>query len=195
HMLRTVDDCLAIRDALNVVVSGGGRVVVVGAGFIGSEVAATAHGLGASVTVLEALGTPLVRALGEEMGAACAELHHDHGVDLRTGVGVSGFLGHDRVEGVLLADGSVVDTDLVVVGVGVRPATDWLESSGLDLRDGVVCDSRCFAAPGIVAAGDVARWPNELFGVEMRLEHWTNAAEQGMAAARALLLGPEAAET
>src|SRR5438046_768724 len=188
HLLRTLDDCLAIKAGVDAVVARGGRAVVVGAGFIGSEVAATARGLGASVTVLEALATPLSKALGEELGAACAELHHDHDVDLRTGVGVSGFLGRDHVEGVLLADGSVVEAELVVVGVGVRPATDWLESSGLELRDGVVCDSTCRAAPGIVAAGDVARWPNPLFDVEMRLEHWTNAAEQGIAAARTLLV-------
>src|SRR5207237_5126537 len=104
HLLRTVDDCLAIKARLDTIVDRGGRVVVVGAGFIGSEVAATACSRGASVTVLEALATPLSKALGEDMGAACAELHHDHGVDLRTGTGVSGFMGRDHVEAVLLAD-------------------------------------------------------------------------------------------
>ena len=194
HLLRTLDDCLAIRAGLERVVTQSGRVVVVGAGFIGSEVAATCHKAGAQVTVLEALATPLSRALGEQMGAACAALHYDNDVDLRTGAGVSGFRGQHRVEGVLLDDGTTVDADLVVVGVGVAPNTTWLESSGLTLHNGVVCDSTGHAAPGVVAAGDVARWYNPLFQTDMRLEHWTNAAEGGIAAARALLAGPERAE-
>jgi NADPH-dependent 2,4-dienoyl-CoA reductase/sulfur reductase-like enzyme len=194
HLLRTIDDCLAIRAGLDSVVAAGGRVVVVGAGFIGSEVAATSHTAGAQVTVLEALATPLTKALGEQMGAACAALHYDNGVDLRLGTGVSGFHGQHRVEGVLLHDGTTVEADLVVVGVGVAPNTAWLESSGLKLHDGVVCDATGHAAPGVVAAGDVARWHNTLFDTEMRVEHWTNAAEGGIAAARALLAGPEQAE-
>lgn len=186
HVLRTIDDCLAIRADLD---AGPRRVVVVGAGFIGSEVAATARRRGIEVTILEALPVPLGRALGEEMGRVCAALHRDEGVDLRLGTGVDGFEGAERVEAVRLADGSRVETDVVVVGIGVRPATDWLEGSGLTLRDGVVCDDRSAAlgAPGVVAAGDVARWPNPLFGEEMRVEHWTNAVEQGDAAARNLL--------
>ena len=192
HLLRTLDDCLAIRAGLEQVVAQGGRVVVVGAGFIGSEVAATSHTAGAQVTVLEALAMPLSRALGEEMGAACAALHYDNGVDLRTGAGVSGFHGRHRVEGVLLQDGTTVEADLVVVGVGVAPNTAWLESSGLTLDNGVVCDGTGHAAPGIVAAGDVARWHNSLFETDMRVEHWTNAAEGGIAAARALLAGEKA---
>jgi NADPH-dependent 2,4-dienoyl-CoA reductase/sulfur reductase-like enzyme len=186
HVLRTLDDCLAIRAALEA----GPRVVVVGAGFIGAEVAATCRRRGLDVTVLEALPVPLGRALGDEMGNACAALHHDHGVDLRVGVAVAGFEGGGRVERVLLSDGNAVDADLVVVGVGVDPATEWLEGSGLVLGNGVVCDASCFAsAPGVVAAGDVARWHNPLFGIDMRVEHWTNAAEQGTAAVRALLAG------
>jgi NADPH-dependent 2,4-dienoyl-CoA reductase/sulfur reductase-like enzyme len=186
HVLRTLDDCLAIRDTL----AAGPRVVVVGAGFIGSEVAATCRRRGLDVTLLEALPVPLAGALGAEMGAACAELHHDHDVDLRTGVAVDGFDGAGRVERVRLSDGSAVDADLVVVGVGVAPETAWLEGSGLRVDNGVVCDAACFAsAPGVVAAGDVARWHNPLFGGDMRVEHWTNAAEQGVAAARALLAG------
>src|SRR5437763_7129788 len=194
HLLRTVDDCLAIRGGLEKVVSGGGRVVVVGAGFIGSEVAATSHTAGAAVTILAALATPLSKALGEEMGSACAALHYDNSVDLRLGTGVSGFRGQHRVEGVLLADGTTVEADLVVVGVGVAPNTDWLESSGLKLDNGVVCDATAHAAPGVVATGDVARWHNSLFETDMRVEHWTNAAEGGIAAARALLAGPDKAE-
>jgi 3-phenylpropionate/trans-cinnamate dioxygenase ferredoxin reductase component len=194
HTLRTLDDCIAIRKDLDRAIASGGRAVVVGAGFIGSEVAATCRSAGAEVTVLEALATPLSKALGEDMGAACAELHHANGVDLRTGAGVSGFLGRHRVEGVRLDDGTTVEAELVVVGVGVRPNTDWLESSDLKLHDGVLCDVTCLAAPGVVAAGDVARWHNPLFATDMRVEHWTNAAEQGMAAARTLLAGPAAAE-
>ena len=192
-LLRTLDDCLAIRAHLE----RRPRVVVIGAGFIGSEVAATCRGRGLQVTVLEMLATPLERAVGSVVGDACGRLHRDHGVDLRCGVKVAGFEGADRVERVRLADGSTIDADLVVVGVGVVPETRWLEHSGLSLDDGVVCDETCLAAPGIVAAGDVARWPNPLFdGERMRVEHWTNATEQGVAAARRLLVDdPGAAET
>ena len=167
---------------------------MVGAGFIGSEVAATCRGRGLDVTVLEALPAPLVRGLGVELGTVCGELHRDHGVDLRLGVGVAGFEGHDRVERVRLDDGSAIDADVVVVGVGVVPVTDWLEGSGLTIDNGVVCDATLLAAPGVVCAGDVTRWPNPLFDGElMRLEHWTNATEQGVAAARRLLYGDGAA--
>jgi NADPH-dependent 2,4-dienoyl-CoA reductase/sulfur reductase-like enzyme len=109
------------------------------------------------------------------MGQYVASLHRDHGVDLRCGVSVRGFEGDGAVAGVLLDDGSKVDADLVVVGIGVAPETAWLEGSGLTLDDGVVCDALCAAAPDVVAAGDVARWPNPLFGETMRIEHWTNA--------------------
>jgi 3-phenylpropionate/trans-cinnamate dioxygenase ferredoxin reductase subunit len=184
-VLRTVDDALDLRARLD----DHPRVVVVGAGFIGSEVAATCRGRGLQVTVLEALPAPLVRGLGETLGMVCGELHRDHGVDLRLGVGVAAIEGDGRVERVRLDDGSAVEADVVVVGVGVVPVTDWLEGSGLTLDNGVVCDETLLAAPGIVAAGDVARWPNPMFdGEVMRLEHWTNAAEQGVAAARRLLV-------
>ena len=184
-VLRTLDDCLAIRARLD----RRPRVVVIGAGFIGSEVAATCRGRGLDVTVLEMLATPLERAVGPVIGDACGRLHRDHGVDLRCGVMVAGFEGAERVERVRLVDGSTIDADVVVVGVGVVPETRWLEGSGLTLEDGVVCDETCLAAPGVVAAGDVARWPNPLFdGERMRVEHWTNATEQGVAAARRLLV-------
>jgi NADPH-dependent 2,4-dienoyl-CoA reductase/sulfur reductase-like enzyme len=189
-VLRTLDDALAIRARLD----SSPRVVVVGAGFIGSEVAATCRLRGLDVTVLEALSAPLVRGLGPVLGMVCGELHRDHGVDLRLGVGVAGFDGTARVERVRLDDGSAIDADLVVVGVGVGPVTDWLEGSGLQIDNGVVCDETLLAAPGVVAAGDITRWPNPLFGGElMRLEHWTNASEQGVAAARRLLYGDGAA--
>ncbi len=137
---------------------------------------------------------PLAGVLGERFGALCADVHRDHGVSVRCGVGVAALEGADRVERVVLSDGSVLAADLVIVGIGVVPATDWLASSGLRLDDGVVCDARCFAAPGIVAAGDVARWHNPRFDESMRVEHWTNAVEQGTHAARALLSGPDTAE-
>jgi 3-phenylpropionate/trans-cinnamate dioxygenase ferredoxin reductase subunit len=136
------------------------------------------------------LPAPLVRGLGPVLGAVCGDLHRDHGVDLRLNVGVEGFEGAGRVERVRLDDGGTVGADLVVVGVGVAPVTDWLDGSGLTVDNGVVCDSTLLAAPGIVAAGDVARWPNPLFDDEpARLEHWTNASDQGVAAARRLLHG------
>ena len=193
--LRTLDDCLAIRQLL---ASAGDspRVVVIGAGFIGSEVAATCRGLGAEVTVVEALPTPLGRVLGAEMGEACAGLHRAEGVTVRTGVGVN-WVTSDRGDGaptvVHLADGTDLEADLVVVGIGVVPAVAWLEGSGLTLDDGVVCSETLFAAEGVVAAGDIARWTHTGLGEQLRVEHWTNAAEGGAAAARNLLAGSAAA--
>ena len=187
HVLRTLGECLALRAELE----GASRLCVVGAGFIGAEVAASARVRGVDVTVLEALPAPLARAFPAELGAACAALHLDQGVDLRCGVTVAGFEGNGRVTGVRLGDGEVVEADVVVVGIGVVPETVWLESSGLTLDNGVVCDSTCAtSAPGVVAAGDIARWPNNLFGETMRVEHWSNAVEQGAAAAKRLLAGP-----
>ena len=187
-VLRSLDVSLALRDAFD---AGPSRVVVVGAGFIGAEVAATARGRGLDVTVIEALPTPLGRVLGDEVGAVCAEVHRSHGVDLRTGVGVDAIEGDGRVERVVLSDGTVLDTDVVVVGIGVVPNTEWLDGSGLRIDDGVVCDATCLAAPGVVAAGDVARWPNPRFDEVMRVEHWDNAVEQGGHAARRLLLADD----
>jgi 3-phenylpropionate/trans-cinnamate dioxygenase ferredoxin reductase subunit len=189
HTLRTLDDCLDVRDEID---AGASRVVVVGAGFIGAEVAATCRTRGLDVTILEALPVPLGQALGEEMGAVLADLHRDHGVDVRLGTAVAGLDGGagdggGRVERVRLADGSAIEADLVVVGIGVVPNTGWLEGSGLTLDDGVVCDATTLAAPGVVAAGDVARWPSQRFGELMRVEHWDNAITMGVHAARRLL--------
>jgi NADPH-dependent 2,4-dienoyl-CoA reductase/sulfur reductase-like enzyme len=183
HTLRTLDDCLALRAELD----RGPRVAVVGAGFIGAEVASTCRGRGLDVTLIETLPAPMAATLGTEVGALCAAVHRDRGVDLRCGVRVEALEGGDRVERVRLGDGTTVAADVVVVGIGVVPETRWLESSGLSLEDGLVCDASLAAAPGVVAAGDVARWTNPLFGESMRVEHWTNAVEQGEAAAERLL--------
>lgn len=175
HVLRSLDDALAIRAALDA----RPRVLIVGAGFIGAEVAASCRARGLEVTVVEPLPVPLARGLGESMGRVCGELHRDHGVDLRCGVGVTRVEGAGRVERVALSDGAVLPADLVVVGIGAAPETAWLAGSGLRIDDGVVCDSHCAAAPGVFAAGDVARWHNPLFDEVMRVEHWSNAVEQG----------------
>ena len=179
HELRTLDDALGLRSEI---VGGGRRVVVIGAGFIGLEAAATAKALGNDVVVLEGAAAPLIRGLGTEMGEAIAELHRAHGVEVRCGVFIEGL----TADGVRLVGGEIVPADAIVVGIGVTPNTHWLEGSGLRLRDGVVCDANLNAldvsgavVPGVFAAGDVARWPNGLFDEEMRVEHWTNAAEQG----------------
>ncbi|MEU1087049.1 FAD-dependent oxidoreductase [Streptomyces sp. NPDC005892] len=186
HVLRDMDDALALRDRL----AAGGRLVVVGAGFLGTEVAAAARSLGAVVTLVEPTAVPLAHVVGRQVGAHLARIHREHGVDLRTGTKVTGIRTvAGRAAEVHLSDGTAAEADDVLVAIGSRPNTEWLAGSGLDLTDGVGCDAYCAAAPGIYAAGDVARWYNPLFGTGMRVEHRTNAAEQGMAAARNLL-GP-----
>lgn len=186
HVLRSLDDCLALRADLDARPS---RVVVVGAGFIGAEVAATCRGRGLAVTLVEPLPVPLGRVLGGEVGTTLADVHRDHGVDLRLGVGVEAIEGGDRVEQVLLSDGTSVACDVVVVGIGVVPNTGWLEGSGLPVTDGVVADATCQVAHGIVAAGDVARWTHLGFGEEVRVEHWDHAIAQGTHAGETLLAG------
>ncbi|MFM9373356.1 NAD(P)/FAD-dependent oxidoreductase [Streptomyces sp. Da 82-17] len=191
HTLRTLDDALALRAEL---LDGAPRVVVIGAGFIGAEVASTAHRLGLHVTVVEAADVPLERQLGRDMGLLAASLHTDHGVDLLCGTGVTGFAGEGRVTGVRLADGRLLPADVVVVGVGVRPNTDWLTGSGVELDDGVVCDAGCATnIPGVVAVGDIARCPHPFTGRHARIEHWSNANEQSRTAIRTLLTGTSAA--
>ena len=187
HVLRTIDDAAALRAELHE----GTRVVVVGAGFIGLEAAATATKRGAKVTVLEGLEAPLVRGLGAEMGAAIGAVHARNGVDIRCGVRVASIDGDEHVTGVSLVGGETVPADVVLVGIGVAPATQWCETSGLSIRDGIVCDAHLNAGPAnVFVAGDVLRWPNALFAdvePDMRVEHWTNAAEQGAHAAKNLL--------
>jgi 3-phenylpropionate/trans-cinnamate dioxygenase ferredoxin reductase subunit len=190
HVVRTLDDCLDLAQELH---AGPRRLLVVGGGFIGAEVASTACTLGVDVTVVEALSTPMQRALGHEVGQLLGEVQRDHGVDLRTGTTLRNLHGEPRVELAELSDGTRLAVDVVVLAVGVRPATGWLENSGLTLDDGVVCDPTCLAAPGVVAAGDVARWPNERYGEVRRVEHWDNAIRQGKHAARRLLAGDDPA--
>lgn len=188
--VRTLDDSIGLRAAL---AGGPSRVVVIGAGFIGAEVAATARGLGIDVTMVEMAAAPFERSLGAEMGAVLADIHRDEGVDLRLGVGCAEITGGDQVTGVVLTDGTVVEAEVVVVGVGVIPNTEWLADSGLDLGNGVRCDETSLAAPGVVAAGDVAEWPNPRFGGDlMRVEHWDNATTHGVHAARRLVHGESA---
>ena len=195
--LRTLDDCLGLRADLQRI-GGAARLVVIGAGFIGAEVAATCHGLGADVTIVEALPTPLAGAIGEQMGEACAGLHLDAGVALRVGVGVERVVpSSDGTSATVvhLTDGTALPADVVVVGIGVEPVVDWLGDSGVSLDNGVVCDDRLFAADNVVAAGDVARWTHVGVGEDIRIEHWTNAAEGGAVAARNLMVGSAAAES
>ncbi|WP_405989368.1 NAD(P)/FAD-dependent oxidoreductase [Streptomyces sp. NBC_00986] len=184
HTLRTLDDARALRDELAL----GGRLVVIGGGFIGAEVASTAYALGLDVTVIEAAPTPLAGPLGETMGGIVSALHEAHGVRLLCGVGVKGLSGEARVDAVLLEDGRTVPADMVVVGVGARPCVEWLEGSGVELDNGVKCgaDGRTSLA-GVVAVGDCANWYDPRAGSHRRVEHWTGARERPEAAVAALL--------
>ncbi|GKQ40833.1 pyridine nucleotide-disulfide oxidoreductase [Streptomyces sp. A012304] len=186
HTLRTLDDARALRDEL----TRGGRLVVIGGGFIGAEVASTAYALGLDVTVVEAAPTPLAGPLGEVMGAIVSALHADHGVRLVCGVGVKGLSGERRVDAVLLEDGRGIPADIVVVGVGARPNVEWLEDSGVALDNGVKCgaDGRTSLA-GVVAVGDCANWYDPRAGFHRRVEHWTGARERPDAAVATLLAG------
>lgn len=186
HYLRTRSDCLRLKAAL----SGCSKLAVIGAGFIGSEVASSAQKLGVDVTIIDKLEIPYAMTLGERVGRYCVELHRQHGAQVLTGRDLSGIEGSRAVSGVRLSDGAVVPADVVVVGIGVAPATAWLERSGLTLKDGIRCDACCWTGiPGVFAAGDVASWDNPLFGRRMRVEHWSNAKEQGRLAARNVLVG------
>ncbi|HEY8466893.1 MAG TPA: FAD-dependent oxidoreductase [Solirubrobacterales bacterium] len=189
-VLRDFDDALALKEAL----AARPKLAVVGGGFVGCEVAASARKLGIEVTMIDVAPQPMP-ALGPELGARCAEMHRAHGVELRMGVGVEGFEGEGRLEAVRLADGSRVEADAAVVALGAVPNTEWLRGSGLELNPGVVCDATLAAkgAEDVFAAGDAAAWPHPMAdGEVVRIEHWTNAAEQGAHAARNILC--EAAE-
>ena len=196
HTLRDLDDTLALRRELE---RGRPKVAVVGAGFVGAEVAATARRLGLDVTLVDVAPHPLL-PLGPLLGERCARLHRDNGVELRLATGVKGFRGRsaqgggavegaaaDRVAAVELEDGSEVAADVVVVALGALPNTEWLADSGLTLNPGVVCDATLTSVDDedVLCAGDAASWPHPLAdGETIRVEHWTNAAEQGAAAAR-----------
>ncbi|ONI72752.1 FAD-dependent oxidoreductase [Actinosynnema sp. ALI-1.44] len=184
HTLRTLNDAIALKEALKQ----GGSLVVIGAGFIGAEVASTARQLGLDVTVVEALPTPMAGPLGTQMGQVCADLHRRNGVRLITGVPVAALLGDDRVRAVLLADGREIPADAVVVGIGAIPNVEWLRGSGLAIEGGVVTDARCVTTvPNVVAVGDCASAFNEHAGCVLRLEHWTSAVQQPKIAAAGLL--------
>ncbi|MFI0449662.1 NAD(P)/FAD-dependent oxidoreductase [Actinomadura sp. 6N118] len=195
HVLRTIDDATTLRRAL---ATDPGRVVIIGGGFIGGEVASTVRHLGHQVTVVDAGAVPMDDTIGERAGRWLAVHHGKNGVELISGVRVVEVTGKDgRVSGVRLSDGRTVPADLVVAGMGVVPNTDWLNGSGVHVDDGVVTSAELFAdgVSDVVAAGDVARWPHGLFGGELvRVEHWANANEQGAVAARNLLRGPGQAE-
>jgi NADPH-dependent 2,4-dienoyl-CoA reductase/sulfur reductase-like enzyme len=186
--LRGLDDAIVLRRAM----MDAPRVAIVGAGFIGLEVAASCRARGLPVTVIESLPVPLSPILGPTFGDMVAAMHRDHGVDLRTGVVVTDVFGESRVAGVALSDGSRIDADVVVVGIGVTPNTEWLERSGLTIDNGIVCNGSGEAAPDVYAAGDVARVANRWHGDSPRIEHWTNAVEQAVHAAENALAGPEA---
>jgi NADPH-dependent 2,4-dienoyl-CoA reductase/sulfur reductase-like enzyme len=183
HVLRNLEDALALRAAF----AGRPRVAIVGAGFIGCEVAQTARKAGLEVTLIDVAATPML-PLGPELGEWCAELHRDNGVDLRLATGVAALLGRsDHVEGVELADGERVRADVVVIGLGAVPNTEWLASSGLRADPGLTCDATLTAVddPDILGAGDIVAWPHPLAdGDVVRIEHWTVAAEQGQLAGR-----------
>ncbi|MEU9346967.1 FAD-dependent oxidoreductase [Streptomyces sp. NPDC048278] len=188
HTVRTLDDARGLRAALT---RPGVRVVVVGAGFIGCEVAATAVGLGvAEVTVVDPLPLPMAGPLGELLGRALLKRHEERGVRFALGSGVSGFLGDEQVTGVELSDGSVLPADVVVESVGSVANTEWLDGNGLDLTDGVLTDSclRAGGRPDVVAVGDVARFPNARYdGVPRRVEHWSIPTDTAKHAARTLV--------
>lgn len=185
HTLRTLDDADQLRKELH----SGSRVFVVGAGFLGTEIAAVAASRGADVALI-GNSAPLAGIIGAELGAELAALHTSHGVRLKTGQGnafASILHNGGKATGVALTNGEVIMADLVVVAVGSSPAVGWLQNSGLNLADGVHCAPDSSAAPGVYAAGDVARWHNTLFNVNMRLEHRTNAVDQGIHVAEQIL--------
>jgi 3-phenylpropionate/trans-cinnamate dioxygenase ferredoxin reductase component len=183
HLLRTIEDSNAIRG----VIESGGRLVVIGGGWIGCEVAASARQKGMDVTLVESLELPLLRVLGPELGAFYRDVHADQGVDLRFGAGVEAIEGAGRAERVKLADGSTIDCSAVVVGIGVAPRVDLVKDI-VRIDNGVVVDERLQSSvEGIFACGDIANAAHPVFGRHVRVEHWANALEQGPAAARSML--------
>jgi 3-phenylpropionate/trans-cinnamate dioxygenase ferredoxin reductase component len=183
RVLRSLDESMALREQAGTA----RRAVVVGAGFIGCEVAASLRGLGVDVVLVEPQPTPLASVLGEQIGALVSRLHRAEGVDVRCDVGVAEVRGTDHVEQVVLSDGNELDADLVVVGIGSRPATEWLEASGIELDNGVVCDDAGrTSTPHVWAIGDVASWRHPV-GHQVRVEHWSNVADQARVMVPAML--------
>ncbi|HJS96985.1 MAG TPA: FAD-dependent oxidoreductase [Solirubrobacteraceae bacterium] len=187
HYLRSLADCDQLRDRIDA----GGHAVVVGAGWIGSEFAASARQRGLEVTVIDPLALPNERIFGPEIGAFYRDIHAQHGVELLLGDGVESFEGDRAVSRVRTAGGRAVDCDFVVVGIGVVPRVELAEDAGLAIDNGVVVDERLrTSAPNVFAAGDIARASHPFFGERIRVEHWANALNQGPAAARAMLGEP-----
>ncbi|MFH8468335.1 NAD(P)/FAD-dependent oxidoreductase [Streptomyces sp. NPDC017991] len=188
HVLRTLEDALALREEL----ATEPHLVVVGGGFIGAEAAAVARGLGCEVTLVTDTAQPMGDALGDDLGSLLRAVHVEHGVRVVTGVLVDQVLtAGGRATGIRLADGRTVAADAVLVGIGAQPNVEWLADSGVPVAAGVLCDATLYAGHGVWAAGDVAAWPHPLTGEPTRVEHRTNAAEQGLAVARNVLAGPE----
>lgn len=183
RVLRSFDESMALRERA----SAAQHAVVIGAGFIGCEVAASLRSLGVDVVLVEPQPTPLATVLGEQIGELVARLHRDEGVDVRLGLGVAEVRGQGHVDTVVLTDGTELAADLVVIGIGSRPATEWLEGSGVDIDNGVVCDEAGrTSAPNVWALGDVASW-RDTTGHQARVEHWSNVADQARVVVPAML--------
>jgi NADPH-dependent 2,4-dienoyl-CoA reductase/sulfur reductase-like enzyme len=183
RVLRSFDESMALREHA----SAAHHAVVIGAGFIGCEVAASLRSMGVDVVLVEPQPTPLAAVLGEQIGELVARLHRDEGVDVRLGVGVAEVRGQGRVDTVVLTDGTELTADLVVVGIGSKPATDWLEGSGIEVDNGVICDGAGrTSAPNVWALGDVASW-RDATGHQARVEHWSNVADQARVVVPAML--------
>lgn len=187
HTLRTFDDCVRLRAGIR----SAQHVTVVGGGVLGCEIASAARALGIEVSLVEGLAQPLARVLGPSLGATVADLHRDRGVDLHLGTPVDRIEGGTSAEKVVLSDGTVIDTDLVVVAIGSVAATDWLDGSGIPVDDGVVCDATgASGVEGVYAVGDAARMPHPGAAEPMRLEHWTSAGDTAALVATNLLASP-----
>lgn len=183
RVLRTYGESLALRKHAD----SAKHAVVIGAGFIGCEVAASLRKLGVAVTLVEPQASPLASVLGTQIGDLVTRLHRAEGVDVRCGIGVTGVSGTNHVEKVQLSDGTELEADIVVVGIGSRPSTDWLDGSGIAVENGVVCDAAGrTSAPNVWAIGDVASW-QDASGHQVRVEHWSNVAEQARTIVPALL--------
>lgn len=193
HVLRTFDDALALRADLRTA----SAVAVVGGGLVGSEVASVAAAMGLPVTVVDAMPTLMLRGLGPVLGAAMTRRHERHGIRVLTERAVVSLAGRDRVRSLTLGDGTVIETDCVVVGIGSEPATGWLDGSGVHTADGIVCDEqlRAIDVQDVYAVGDVARWQHPRYGEQVRLEHWSASGDQARCVAATLTGTPTACDT